>query len=233
MKFIHKKEGNNPYLFIPSKFEPFLCKRSFMKRKKVLKRYRALLVNDKYSIICDSCYGGTINKELLQEHRSPFVNCSIPNADFYRILCDLERYLNADLTLCDTKPKKDVFSTKLLDTSIYFYHHNDFNEIISKWNRRKLRVNFDNLFIIVSDGTGDNGQHMSVSMAKKFLELPYKNLIIVTNDYAKRNINKRIIYMKKYRSERMFYIGSIELFGGKRCLERYIDITSFLNNELY
>lgn len=59
--------------------------------------------------------------------------------------------------------------------TLYFQHYQTFKQAKEKWNDRKKRVNFSNLFVIMTDrdGTDEN-------ILKQFDQLPFKNKVILT-----------------------------------------------------
>ena len=65
---------------------------------------------------------------------------------------------------------------KLDDLTIYFQHYKDFNSAESKWEERKVRINYNNLFFILIDTFCD------VDTVKDFFTIPYKNKIFLTGN---------------------------------------------------
>lgn len=228
MLCIHKREGNNPYFFIPSSLEKRLCNISFSRRKKLIKKYRQRLKNNEFSIICDNCYGGIISHELGVQQQSPFVNLIVHGDDMLKLLKNLDYYLS--LELVDGGLNTNNYPTGMLDdVNIIFVHYKSFKEAKDAWARRVQRIHKDRMLVLVSDSLDDRGMFMPNSMIREFLELDYKHLFIITNDKNKKRISDKVIYMKKYKSNHMFFYGNIELFSPLRCVERYIDIVDVLN----
>ena len=65
---------------------------------------------------------------------------------------------------------------KLDDLTIYFQHYKNFKSAESKWEERKARINYDNLFFILIDTFCD------VDTVKDFFTIPYKNKIFMTGN---------------------------------------------------
>ena len=59
---------------------------------------------------------------------------------------------------------------------IDFVHYDTFSEAVRKWEERKKRINWDNIFIV---GTEKDG--CSYEMIQRFDRLPYKNKVIFTH----------------------------------------------------
>lgn len=68
---------------------------------------------------------------------------------------------------------------KLDDVTVYGQHYNDFNELKAKWNERKERINWNNIFIFMIERDGCTYQDLL-----EFDKLPYKNKVVFT----KKNI---------------------------------------------
>ena len=88
---------------------------------------------------------------------------------------NLEWYMQQPIT-----PYEDdrfEYPTGMLgDIEIRFNHYDTFEEGVEKWEERKKRINWDNLFIIAIDG--DNCTYDSI---RRFDELPYENKVIFTH----------------------------------------------------
>ena len=64
----------------------------------------------------------------------------------------------------------------LEDVKIYFQHYDTEEEALQKWNERKARFNYDNLFILFTDRDGCLRQDLM-----EFDDLAYKNKIVFTH----------------------------------------------------
>lgn len=73
--------------------------------------------------------------------------------DFLRFLLNLQWYLQQELTFVED-PSRSYPVARLGDIAIYFTHYATENEARDCWNRRKLRINYDNLYIIMYDRDG-------------------------------------------------------------------------------
>jgi uncharacterized protein (DUF1919 family) len=92
-----------------------------------------------------------------------------------RFLENLPWYLEQPLVPC----KDDRFDYPcgmVGDVEIRFNHYKTFEEAAAKWNARKQRIDWNNLFIIGIDG--DNCTYDSL---RRFDALPYPNKVIFTH----------------------------------------------------
>ena len=104
---------------------------------------RRKLKNKDFTIICSNCIGGIIYNRLGLQFRSPTINMWMHQHDCIRLMKDLREYMNADLEFIDSKYSYPV--AKLKDITLYFNHCDTEEEARNDWNRRKQRINYDNL----------------------------------------------------------------------------------------
>lgn len=126
------------------------------------------------SIIASNCIGGLLLHDLGLRFESPTVNLSFPGEDFVKFCENLEYYLSKDFSEFFIEPKYGFLTGKLDDINIYFVHYKTKEEAIEKWNERKKRIDFENMFFIHSFQEG-----MNLSLLKRYLRLPYKKIIYV------------------------------------------------------
>lgn len=156
--------------------------------------YRIRLRNKNFSIISNNCWGGAIYDRFGLPYKTPTVGLWFPSFDYIRFLTDIEYYLKQDLEqiswedchvanlLQQRKIRgkydfelKDMIIGRLYDVDIIFLHYKSFDDAKKKWNRRKTRINMDNLIVKFNDQNGFNEE-----LLHKFIELPYKNKIFFT-----------------------------------------------------
>ena len=108
---------------------------------------RLKLKNKNISIISSNCIGGVIYSEIGTRFLSPTINLYIMPSDFVKFVSNLKLYLESELEFIDENSNFPI--AKLIDIKIYFMHYNSEEEAREKWNERKKRVNYDNIFIII------------------------------------------------------------------------------------
>ena len=104
--------------------------------------------------------------------------------DYLKFIYNLEYYLSIDLEFISidkskhsTKLKEQKQSNvpigKLEDIEIIFLHYKSNDEALEKWNKRKARVNLDNIIIKFSEMNGCTIEHLKVfenlNGVKKFM----------------------------------------------------------------
>lgn len=108
---------------------------------------------------------------------------------------------------------------------IDFVHYNTFEEAVQKWEERKKRINWDNMFIVGAEKCG-----CDLETVKKFDELPYKNKVIFTHvEYPEI---ASAYYIKGF--EAADEIGVLTNYKDTPLKRRYLDdfdYVSFLNGD--
>lgn len=188
----------------------------------VLKKQRKELRNHYFSIISSSCNGGVITSELGEQFRSPTINLWFEAKDFVKLLENLKYYMELDIQEVENNFCNYPVG-RIDDIFIYFMHYSTFEDARKKWNERKLRINYDNIFILMVDKDGCNEE-----IIKRFDKLQYKNKIIFT---AKEYPDiKSSVLAKKYiiNNEVGILTDFVGLTGRK--YDEYLDYVSWLNN---
>lgn len=62
------------------------------------------------------------------------------------------------------------------DITIFFQHYKTFNEAKSKWDERKTRINFDNIYLILVD------TFCTKEIVEDFFNLDFKNKLFITGN---------------------------------------------------
>lgn len=140
---------------------------------KELKRLR--LKNRQPSIIASNCIGTFMYYDLKLQFRSPTINLSFDMNDYVRFLENLHWYLEQPVVFCEDD-RFDYPCGMVGDVEIRFNHYKTFQEAAAKWEERKQRVDWDNMFIVGIDG--DDCTYESI---QRFDALPYKNKVIFTH----------------------------------------------------
>ncbi len=126
------------------------------------------------SIIADYCYGGLLSYKFGLPFRSPTVNMFCDNENYYKFICNLEKYLNMPFDeVNDTVGNRYLSYTyprgKLGGVEWCFNHSDTFGEAVIKWNERVRRFNYTNYIVMMCIDTDE--------MAYRFDELEIKNKV--------------------------------------------------------
>lgn len=123
-------------------------------------KYRRNLRNHNFTILCSNCIGGVISHKLGEQFNSPTVNLSINNKDFCKLIEHLDYYLNCEVE--DNGRNKDNKPTGIIrgngsdipDIVITFVHYATFADGKRKWDIRKQRINWHNIYLMMFDTDG-------------------------------------------------------------------------------
>lgn len=199
-----------------------LIKRIEWRLYKEIKRKRLKNLNP--TIISSNCNGGIIYHDLKLPFNSPTINLSMDTDDFIKLVSNLKYYLEQEIVEVEDK-NYDFPCGMLEDIKIRFNHYNTFEEAVNKWNERKNRINWDNIYVMGIDG--DNATYESL---KKFDELPYENKVIFT--YKRYPEIKSSYYIKGFQDKGE--VGVLIHFREKFWIRRYLDdfdYVSFFNKK--
>lgn len=109
------------------------------------------LQRSRLSIFSMNCFGGAISHMLGLPFRSPFVNMLFEEQDYLRFLHEPRTYLNEKPVLKGTAwesgLKINYPIVKFDDIVIHMNHYKTFEAAVVKWNERKGRINWYNLFV--------------------------------------------------------------------------------------
>ena len=134
---------------------------------------RKKLTNNNFTILSNTCIGGIIYHDMEKKFLTPTINLYITPVDFVKFLENLDYYLKLEITPIKSSLKYPV--GKLGDLTIYFKHYDSIEEAIKKWDERKMRININNLYIMMTDRWCCPYEYL-----KRFGELKYKNKICFT-----------------------------------------------------
>ncbi|MDE6240894.1 MAG: DUF1919 domain-containing protein [Anaeroplasmataceae bacterium] len=174
-----------------------------------------------YSIISCNCIGGLIYHDYHQQFLSPTINLFIESPDFIKLCKNLHEYMNYELNEYESKTNYPIGILK--DIKIHFLHYKTFDEAKEKWNIRKTRINWDNIFIIMSDR-----DKFSPDLVDDFLKLPYKKVLFSHIDYN----NEEIVYVSKdKRKSEVDDLTKYFNFKGTKTYEQYFDFDKWLTGK--
>ncbi len=189
---------------------------------KLLKRKR--LKNRTPSIIADNCNAGIIYHDLELPFFSPTINLFFLPEDYLRFLKNLRQYIQmAPTETTDATVKWPV--GMLDDVKVHFMHYKTFVEAKEKWVARATRIDFDNLFVMMSEKNGCTYEQM-----QEFDSLPFQSKVLLTHKpYPELRCS---VYIPGF--EKQNDLGVITDF--KPCIlrRRYLDAfdyVSFLNRK--
>ena len=197
-------------------------------------RIRKKIVNQKVTIISQNCIGGVIYNLIGQEFASPTINLFISGDNFIKLVENLDYYMSIPAKpLCDkyVDPKDSSISyPKILvgDIEVYCQHYIDCNDAIAAWERRRKRINLNNVLVIASswDLNADEKLIQRVCSNQKYKTICFTyghydidNCVCLVEDFWK--LKERNVFMP--------LITGYKPLSYKRYFENYIDIPALIN----
>lgn len=135
-----------------------------LKRKirKIISPIKRVGLNNKnFSIISNNCFGGYIYDIYGLQYLTPTIGLYFFSKEYIKFLNNLPYYLSLEcepLEVKDSKYKEilekrtsNPMLGKVGDVEIVFVHYDSAEEGCRKWNKRRGRVNFDNLIVKYND----------------------------------------------------------------------------------
>ena len=186
---------------------------------------RKKLKNTTPTIIASNCNGEFIYYDMRLKFLSPTINLSFDMNDYVKMLENLRWYMEQPILPYDDD-RFEFPTGKLADIEIRFNHYDTFEEAVEKWEERKKRINWDNLFIL-----GIDGDNCTYETMQRFDNLPYKNKVIFTHKPYPEI--KSAYYISGFEQENG--VGVLLGFKQQFLVRRYLDdfdYISFLNERL-
>lgn len=185
---------------------------------------RKKLKNTTPTIIASNCNGEFIYYDMRLKFLSPTINLSFDMNDYVKMLENLRWYMEQPILPYDDD-RFEFPTGKLADIEIRFNHYDTFEEAVEKWEERKKRINWDNLFIL-----GIDGDNCTYETMQRFDNLPYNNKVIFTHKPYPEI--KSAYYIPGFEKEDG--VGVILYFKKQFLVRRYLDdfdYISFLNGK--
>lgn len=177
------------------------------------------------TIIASNCVGTIIYSDMELPWTAPTINLMIPMPDFIKFVINLKWYMEQELHFLEGQDSLEYPVARLGDIQICFVHYESAEDAARKWNARKERIDWDNLFIIGCEKDG-----CTYETLREFDSLPYEHKVIFTKaEYAEF---RSAFYIEGF--EECQELGTITNFKEQFLKRRYLDnfdYISFLNGE--
>lgn len=179
------------------------------------------------SIISMNCNGGIISHDLGLCFFSPTVNLFMRAEDFIKFCENLEYYLSID-EMVECHDKRIIEDRRypvafLGDLTLFLVHYPSVEVAQEKWNKRKKRINMDNIVILNTDREG-----MTDELKDRFEKLPYRKVMFT---HLPDDKHQSCFYIKGYEKESCVgIITDHNTWDGKRPIDQF-DYVKLLNGE--
>lgn len=188
-----------------------------------IQRYR--LKNKDITILCNNCLGGVVYHCLGLQFLSPTVNLMVDStADFIKFCKNIDYYLKQQIV--EIKDDNVTYPVGMCgDIKLHFNHYHSFEDAVAKWDSRKRRINWNNIYLISNDYISDT-EFVSREEIIEFGKLNCKNLIMFTSVR-----HEDIPYTYYLGLDKLKRIMLTNKYTGLRDFEKYWGYVSFLNSE--
>lgn len=162
-------------------------------------KYISLLENP-ISIFANNCWGGLLYHRLALPFTSPFVNMFERDEDYIKILKEPQKYMKLPLKFEKTLYNETLEQTYPVcscgDALLYFNHYASFEEANEKWEQRKQRINWDNVFVMMRAENKES--------EREFHSLPYDKRICFVPFASENKMSFEIEYYSYIRKRPFF-----------------------------
>ncbi len=149
---------------------------------------RRRLKNHGFTILSNRCIGGVMTHNVGERFRSPTVNLIIPDEAFMEFCRHVSEYADCPMEQPDEAERRRCPSVKcpigilrgaeksLPDIPVFFVHFQSFEQAKEKWETRFLRVNYDDLYIMM-----DCKLYATDQLLDSFHQLPFEHKVIFSS----------------------------------------------------
>lgn len=198
------------------------------------------LKNKDFSLITPNCLGGFVLHDLGLQFKTPTINLFFDGLEYFDFLENLKEYLSVEPIPCPY-PRLEIdgymYPVMTLRNGvedkgieIHFMHYKSYRQAMECWVKRKERVNFNNIYVVVI-AVGpwwSNGDKKAI--LERFERLPYTNKIFFVNEKLYEKDYKDVFYIKGFDNKP--HIGLISDYTGwfgKRFYDQF-DFVEWFNN---
>ena len=143
------------------------------------KKFLKKLENDNFTILCSNCVGGIIYHRAKKKFLSPTINMFFSQPDFVEFCLHLDEYLHEKLCFIENDMGHPVATlgddVSLKKIKLYFNHAKTEDEANNDWEKRKQRIDRDNLYIMLYNLDG-----ITIDEIKKLENVKCNNKIVLT-----------------------------------------------------
>lgn len=146
---------------------------------------RRKIIKKSFTLISQNCVGGVIYNMLKMPFLSPTINLFIEDEDFVKLAENPKYYFSIEPQPYIEKyiePADNSISYPLIkvdDIIVYCRHYNNCKEAIDAWNRRKNRIDYNNIYIIATSWN----LHENINLIERIEKCKYPKVIFTYKKY--------------------------------------------------
>ena len=198
------------------------------------KKYRKHNYQSDVTFISQNCVGGVIYHMLGLQFSSPTVNMFIEDEHFVKLVENPHHYFSID-----AKTYNDCYVDKAGDDELVYpiiqvddillccQHYANCQDAVEAWNKRRLRVNYDKIFVISCSWN----LHEREDLVKRVSEVSYPKVIFTTEefDYPQCIKLQGSTWKKDLRGAVKPNLTSFKGLSGKRYFTDEFDFVKWIN----
>ena len=152
------------------------------------KIFKKRLKNKDFTLITRDCIGGVLYHQLNLRFLSPTINLFFTPEDFNLFCLHLKDYIDAELE--ESKEKDILYPVGLLSPKnhspikVRFMHYDTFEIAKKKWEERKTRINWDNIYVISSFCYSTELPSLSEKLIKDWNQIKYPKVLLTDKKYG-------------------------------------------------
>lgn len=158
---------------------------------RLVKTIRPMFKNSNITIISQNCIGGVFVHDMNLPFQSPTVNLMIPAADFIKFVKNLEHYLNVEPEIWQGEKYP---MGRLEDVELHFVHYDTCLQASEAWERRKKRVNLQNVLVLSTDRDG-----FDETVFEQWKTISYPKLLFTAREDYSRHPDS--LYFPEYQDD--------------------------------
>lgn len=106
---------------------------------------------------------------------SPTVNLYFSESDMQNMAADLRHYMNVELSFIPKESHSEKWPMAMLDDILIGFNHASLEEEAAEvWNKRRTRINYDNIWLLSSD------KGLTYEQIQNFGKIPAKGRVMFT-----------------------------------------------------
>lgn len=172
------------------------------------KKFRVLSLRSRFAgvqpcIISCNCFAGFMYHDLGLRFTSPTINLYMKEPEFLSFVENLQHYLSVELVEDCSHGELGYPVGRLDDITVYFMHYKTFAQARQKWNERRTRVDWDNVFVVAQDGELPEPLY-DEGLMRRFQALPYEKILFTYRHWDQPHCVYHEALSKKYPGGTIF-----------------------------
>lgn len=185
--------------------------------------------NIEFTIISNNCWAGHVYRYYGLPYSTPTIGLFFFSEDYIKFVYDLKKYLSLDFRFITYKESKyrielEKYGGECLecpigilgDIEVIFLHYKTQDEALEKWNRRKSRINWENIYYKMSEMNLCSYEYLAA-----FNNLPTsKKVVFTTRNYQ---LQSQVIFGESFMKK--------SISDDTTNFRKYIDLTAFISGK--